>query len=85
MAEIYTHGLGDESSEDLLLADGSMSRISITKIKKQLNRHYSPHPHCSEPNKLTSKFCNNCQMVLAFDAFNETIKDAEESKKNVKR
>lgn len=22
MAEIYTHGLGDESSEDLLLADG---------------------------------------------------------------
>jgi hypothetical protein len=24
-------------------------------------------------------------MVLAFDAFNETIKDAEESKKNVKR
>jgi len=23
-------------------------------------------------------------MVLAFDAFNETIKDAEESKKNVK-
>jgi hypothetical protein len=60
---------------------GSMSRISITKIKKQLNRHYSPYPHCSEPNKLTSKFCNNCQMVLAFDAFNETIKDAEERKK----
>jgi hypothetical protein len=86
MVEIYTRGLGDKSSEDVLLADGiDVKNIDNKDIKKQLNRHYSPYPHCSEPNKLTSKFCNNCQMVLAFDAFNETIKDAEESKKNVKR
>jgi integrase/recombinase XerD len=37
-------------------------------------------PHCNEPNKPTSKFCSNCQMVLTFDAFNESIKEAEESK-----
>ena len=38
-------------------------------------------PHCNEPNKPTSKFCSNCQTVLTFDAFNESIKEAEESKK----
>jgi hypothetical protein len=38
-------------------------------------------PHCNEPNKPASKFCSNCQMVLTFDAFNESIKEAEESKK----
>jgi predicted amidophosphoribosyltransferase len=37
-------------------------------------------PHCNEPNKPTSKFCSNCQRVLTFDAFNESIKEAEESK-----
>lgn len=85
MAEIYTHGLGDESSEDLLLADGIDVKNIANKDQEATQQALQSIPALQEPNKLTSKFCNNCQIVLAFDAFNETIKDAEESKKNVKR
>jgi hypothetical protein len=38
-------------------------------------------PHCSEPNKPASKFCVHCHMVLTFDAFGETIEEAEKTKK----
>jgi hypothetical protein len=48
---------------------------------QQLSLDSKVCPHCNEPNKPTSKFCSNCQMVLTFDAFNESVEEAEESKK----
>jgi hypothetical protein len=92
MIEIYIHELAGESSEDLLLAYG----IDVKKKKKNTantaatindkgeeTSSLQPKacPHCSEPNKPTSKFCVNCQMVLTFDAFNDTIEEAQKTKK----
>jgi hypothetical protein len=95
MIEIYTHELGGESSEDLLLAYG----IDVKKKKKNKNADAATNdkeaeeeeeaallqpktcPHCSEPNKPASKFCVHCHMVLTFDAFGETIEEAEKTKK----
>src|SRR5215217_4624645 len=87
MIEIYTPELGGESSEDLLLAYGIGVRkktntiITNDKGEEVLIITIKTCPHCSEPNKPTSKFCVNCQMVLTFDAFNETIEEAEKTKK----
>lgn len=84
MIEICTHELGGESSEDLLLAYGiDVKKTVTTNDKESAAALLQPktYPHCNEPNKSTSKFCTNCQMVLTFDAFNETIKEAEEAKK----
>ena len=97
MIEIYTHELAGESSEDLLLAYGidvkKKNAATATTINdKEENKaaeasssssslYPKACPHCSEPNKPTSKFCVNYQMVLTFDAFNETIEEAEKTKK----
>ena len=35
-------------------------------------------PNCSEPNKVDSKFCAKCRMVLDYDAYTETIEQKEE-------
>ena len=91
---VYTPELGGESSEDLLLAYGidvkNKNAATATTINdKGENKAAEPSsslypkacPHCSEPNKPTSKFCVNCQIVLTFDAFNETIEEAEKTKK----
>jgi hypothetical protein len=94
MIEIYTHELAGESSEDLLLAYGidvkkknaaTATTINDKGENKAAEASSSLYPkacpHRSEPNKPTSKFCVNCQMVLTFDAFNETIEEAEKTKK----
>lgn len=95
MIEIYTHELAGESSEDLLLAywidvkkknAATATTINDKGENKAAEASSSSSlypkacPHCSEPNKPTSKFCVNCQMVLTFDAFNETIEEAEKTK-----
>jgi hypothetical protein len=93
MIEIYTHELAGESSEDLLLAYGidvkkknaaTATTINDKGENKAAEASSSLYPkacpHRSEPNKPTSKFCVNCQMVLTFDAFNETIEEAEKTK-----
>ena len=94
MIEIYTHELAGESSEDLLLAYGinvkkknaatatTINDKGENKAAEASSSSLYPKacPHCSEPNKPTSKFCVNCQMVLTFDAFNETIGEAEKTK-----
>ena len=82
MVEIYTHELGDESSQDLLLAYGvDVKNINNKDEATQQALQPLVCPHCNEPNKPASKFCTNCHIVLTFDAFNETIKEAEERKK----
>jgi hypothetical protein len=73
MVEVYTHELGGESSEDLLLAYG----IDVkSKDKRQQEILLEPKvcPHCSEPNKPEAKLCLACGMVLTYDEYNETIK-----------
>jgi integrase len=71
----YIHFFGNESSETLLEAYG------IVKREKTLAEILKPKecPSCREPNKIDSKFCSKCRMVLTYDAFDE-IKEREQQK-----
>lgn len=86
MIEIYTHDLGNESSEDLLLAYGidvKKSSSSKEEQQKQALLLAKTCPHCSEPNKPDARFCLSCKMVLTLDSYTETKNEAEESKKRL--
>ena len=37
-------------------------------------------PNCNEPNKLDSKFCANCRMILSYDAYSESLERQKEEK-----
>ena len=73
MHQKYLHYFGNESNESLLEAYGLVDHgIQIDRLRpKQC-------PQCNEPNKVDSRFCNKCRMVLTYDAYNETL---EEQKK----
>ena len=69
----YVHYFGNESNESLLQAYGIVSSgQQIDQLRpKQC-------PNCSEPNKVDSKFCSSCRMVLSYDAYNETLERQKE-------
>ena len=69
MHQKYLHYFGNESNESILEAYGLKPRedSGIDKMKpKQC-------PNCSELNKIDSKFCAKCRMVLSYDSYIETI------------
>jgi integrase/recombinase XerD len=72
MPEKYLHYWGNESSESLLEAYGlKPQKEDIDKLKpKQC-------PNCSESNKIDSKFCSKCRMVLTYDAYSEVKEEGE--------
>jgi integrase len=71
----YLHYFGNESNESLLEAYGLIDKgIQIDQLRpKQC-------PNCSEPNKVDSKFCAKCRMVLSYDAYTETLEKQQEDK-----
>ena len=60
----YLHYFGNESNESILEAYGMKPRAEeIDKMKpKQC-------PNCSELNKIDSKFCVKCKMILSYDIY----------------
>jgi predicted nucleic acid-binding Zn ribbon protein len=73
MHQKYLHYFGNESNESLLEAYGLVDHgIQIDKLSP---KHCT---NCQEPNKVDSKFCSNCRMVLTYDAYNETIDDKKQ-------
>jgi len=36
-------------------------------------------PNCGEGNRIDSKFCAKCRMVLSYDAYGETVEEKQES------
>jgi integrase/recombinase XerD len=74
----YLHYFGNESSESLLEAYGIVNadeRADIFVLKpKQC-------PNCNEPNKVDSKFCAKCRMVLSYDAYSEVVSTSIETSK----
>jgi hypothetical protein len=80
MPSVYLHYFGTESSNSLLEAYGiikdSEKQINILKPKQC--------PNCNEPNKLDSKFCAKCRMVLTYDAYSETIEEKKVKDEEVK-
>lgn len=80
----YQHYFSDDAHIAKLEADGFLPKGSSAKNKIKGLLRPKPCPNCAEPNKPDSRFCSNCKFVLAYDAYSETIKDAEQSKQEHK-
>jgi hypothetical protein len=80
MVEIYTHELGNESSELLLQSYGIVPASALE------NDILKPRqcPNCNEPNKPESKFCIKCKMVLTYDAYSETLEKEQQRESEIK-
>jgi hypothetical protein len=77
MPNIYIHYFGNEASNGLLEAYGIKPKLNEINKMQPLSC-----PNCKESNKVDAKFCVKCQLVLSYDAYQETIqkeqkKDAE--------
>jgi integrase len=70
----YLHYFGNESNDSILEAYGIISK------DKHLSEALRPKqcPNCNEPNKLDSKFCAKCRMVLTYDAYSETLESEKQ-------
>lgn len=66
----YLHYYGNESNEAILEAYG-------LKPKDQETNKLQPVtcPNCGESNKIDSKFCAKCRMILSYDAYEETVNE----------
>lgn len=70
MPEKYIHYFGNESSEAILEAYG------LKPKDEEINKMQPVQcPNCSESNKIDSRFCHKCRMILTYD---EIIKITEE-------
>lgn len=79
MPEIYVH-LNGESSKILLQKKGIMKSedkgiINALKPKQC--------PNCLELNKLDSRFCSKCKMVLSYDSYNKTLTETLEKETRI--
>ena len=74
----YLHYFGNESNESLLEAYG------IVADGKQIDQLRPKQcPNCNEPNKVDSKFCGKCRMVLSYDAYSETVERENEERNSL--
>ena len=72
MHQKYFHYFGNESNESILEAYGLKPKVEeIDKMKPR------QCPNCNELNKIDSKFCVKCRMVLSYDSYIETINKAQ--------
>ncbi|MGI0033964.1 MAG: phage integrase N-terminal SAM-like domain-containing protein [Nitrososphaeraceae archaeon] len=78
MHQKYVHYFGNESSESILEAYGliNKNKQEIDKLKPKAC------PNCNEQNKLDSKFCSKCRMVLSYDAYTQVIDENESEKQS---
>jgi hypothetical protein len=74
MPQKYLHYFGNESSESILEAYGLKPKAEgIDKMKpKQCT-------NCLESNKIDSKFCIKCRMILSYDAYSETVEEKQDN------
>jgi tetratricopeptide (TPR) repeat protein len=79
MPTIYIHYFGNESAKSLLEAYGIENyhdwHINILKSKTC--------PNCNEPNKVESKFCLKCKMVLTYNEYLETVEKQKEKEDEI--
>ena len=66
MPERYTHLFGNAACEEILEEYGLLDKgIRIDQLKPKTCTN------CNEPNKIESKFCVKCKMVLSYDAYED--------------
>jgi integrase len=71
----YIHYFGNESTESILEAYGltNKNKEQIDKLKpKQC-------PNCNEQNKIDSKFCAKCRMILSYDEYMQVQQNESET------
>ena len=80
MHQKYVHYFGNESNESILEAYGltNKNKEDIDRLKPKAC------PNCQEQNKIDSKFCSNCRMVLSFDGYSEILEEKEQKQSEVK-
>jgi integrase/recombinase XerD len=74
----YQHYYNDDSFDAMLTMMDGLKPISLAAGKTLLKPRLCPN--CSETNTPESRFCAKCKFVLTFDAYNETMADAERAK-----
>jgi len=80
MHQRYVHYFGNESNESILEAYGLKPKLEeINKLKPV------SCPNCGELNKIDSKFCAKCRMVLSYDAYTEAIEESGVQKSRLDR
>jgi hypothetical protein len=73
MHQKYVHYFGNESSESILEAYGLKPKLEeIDRLKP------TQCPNCKELNKIDSKFCSKCGMILTYDEYVETLEQQKE-------
>ena len=78
MHQKYVHYFGNESNESILEAYGLKPKLEdINKLKP------IACPNCGELNKIGSKFCVKCRMILSYDAYTEAVEDSELQKSRI--
>jgi hypothetical protein len=78
MPQRIIHHFGNVACESILEAYGI-----VTKDQKTNPLEYKQCPNCYEPNKPDSKYCVNCQLVLSYDAYSETLKTQKEKENDL--
>jgi integrase len=82
----YQHYYADDSFDAMLtMMDGLTPPSAQVGQKKKDLLKPKQCPNCDESNKPESKFCSKCKFVLSFDAFNETMGEAENTKKELEQ
>jgi hypothetical protein len=75
----YIHYYGNESNESLLEAYGLVdNEIQINQLRPKMCPQYN------EPNKIDSRFCAKCKMVLSYDARHQVQEEQERQKLDTK-
>ncbi|TLX84660.1 MAG: site-specific integrase [Thaumarchaeota archaeon] len=75
MHQKYIHYFGNESNESILEAYGL-----INKGKQEIDKLKPTQcPNCKELNKIDSKLCVKCRMVISYDGYTELLQEKEET------
>jgi integrase len=83
----YQHYYNDDSFDAMLTMMDGLAPPSTAKAIGKYKHLLKPRhcPNCDEMNKLENRFCAKCKYVLTYDAFNETVQDAERTKKELEQ
>ncbi|MFL6369475.1 MAG: hypothetical protein ACJ72F_01420, partial [Nitrososphaeraceae archaeon] len=71
MAQKYIHYFGNESSESLLEAYGTVTKnnVPIDTLNPKIC------PNCNEGNAQDARFYRKCKMIMSFDGYQEVLQE----------
>ncbi len=82
----YQHYYSDDGLDAVLQADGLVPAAgAVAAAAKRKRDLLKPKvcPNCEESNTPDTKFCVKCKYVLSYDAYNETVKEGEQTKRDL--